>query len=372
MEIYLADLVYTSATDKWAVVPSEYLENYTELIWTKRWQDVGDFVLNIPTSSLKTVTNYDNLINRVIVLKSEMVNGEIQPNDYMIIEKAVLSYDLDNNEILTLEGKDLLVLLQRRIIWGQQSFRNIQTVKSAVDTIVTDAIINPTDTNRKIGGFGIGTYTASDSFDAQQSSYANLFEKIVELCGDEYSPQIVLTDTFTFTLYQGTDRTLSSDIPLVFSQKMDNLEKYEWLKDVSDFKNAWLCAGEGEGAERKIQTNYWNTGQADDKGIGIYRRELYIDARDISSEDEGGTIPEATYNKMLQKRIEEKRLETWIKEASTAELLFEGLIYGVDYSIGDKATVIDTLGNSHDIRITELIKSENEEGYKVYPSFQLI
>lgn len=371
MEIYLADLNYQNS--KWNLDIQEYLEGFSEIIWTKRWQQTGDFVLKIPTSQLKSVTNYDDLINKFLCLKSPLTsNNSIVPDEYMIIEKIVLDYDLDNNEILTLEGKDLLTLLERRIIWGMQSFDASETIKHAIDTMVTDAIVNPADANRKINGFEIGTYTASDTFEAEQRSYNNVFESIIELCGTEYSPRIDLTDKFTFVLYQGTDRTVGSASPLVFSNRLDNLEQFEWLKDVSEYKNAWLVGGEGEGTDRKTQSKFRNTGETDDRGVGLYRREIFIDAKDISSEVDGATIPEATYNQMLLQRVDEKMLETWIKEACTSELTFEGVRYGVDYSIGDKATVIDTLGNAHNIRITEFIRSQNADGYKEYPNFEII
>ena len=363
MEIYLSDLTYNNG---WKFDIQEILEDYTEAIWTKRWQELGDCVVKIPTDALKTVTDYNELIDKFLILKGALDDtGNPTPNDYMIIESVVIDYDLDNNEIITIEGKDLLVLLQRRIIWGQQSFRTEQTIKEAVDTLVTDAIVSPSNSDRAIDDFVIDTYTASDTFEASQRSYTNLFEAIVELCKDTYSPDVRFDNGFKFKLYSGVDRTIEGSNPLVFSKRLDNLEKYQYLRDVSDYKNAWLCGGDGEGADRKTQSKAWTD------ATGITRRELFIDAKDISSTDDDGDIPEATYNQMLLQRIDEKRLETWIKEATTAELTFD-YKYGRDYSIGDKATLIDGLGNIHTIRITEFIRSMNGTGYSEYPNFEIL
>lgn len=371
MDLLLAELKYS---DGWQLDIKEYIEEYSEIIWTTRWNACGDFVLTVPSDSFKTISDYKELINKIIINKSATDNiSSAVPDDYMIIEKITLTYDVTLNQMLMIEGRNLLSILERRIIWGQQSFRSSQTLKSACDIMVNNAIISPSDSNRKIDAFKIGTYSASRTIEASQVSYDNLLDTLIDVCGDDYSPQVILDGGyFVFSLYQGADRTINSNDPMIFSQRLENLEKYEYIKDISTFKNAWLCAGDGEGAQRKKQSNYWNSGTDEEKGIGLYRRELYIDARNISSEDSSGTIPTATYNKMLLQCIEDKRLKTWIEELSTAELNFGDKKYGKDYSVGDRASLVDSVGAVHTIRITEFIRCASKEGYKEYPNFELL
>lgn len=367
MEIYFADLNYQNSA--WLVELGELIEEYSSLIWTKRWQAFGDFVLTMPVDALKGVNSYDSLIGRLVVLRGEMSSDMttlLRPDDYMLIEKVTLTYDAYARAILVIEGNDLVSLLGRRIIWGQSSFRESQTVKEVVDTLVNESIISPTDSDRQIYGFNIDSYSASDTIEALQRSYDNVYDTIIELCKDKYSPEVTLdSGILKFKLYAGTDRTLATNDPLTFSEELDNLEKYEYLKDLTEYKNAWLCAGEGEGADRITVSNT-------DGQTGIARRELYIDARDISQQDEDGEVPLETYEEMLQTRIQDSKYDTWINELSTAELTFEGKTYGVDYFVGDKATLIDPLGNAHTIRITEFIRCDDSNGYSEFPNFEII
>jgi len=371
MTLYIADISLNN--NLWKFEPIEYIEEFTSIIWTERWQKCGDFVLTLPSSSLRNFDSYDDLIDKMLVLKNEKVPREGEKityeNEYMFIESYSVVYDADDVDTLTLQGKDLTSILARRIVWGQRVYTN-QTIKQICNDLVDSQIVNPEAVSsgnyRKIVGFSATNYDADDIINNIQFTGDNLLDALIAVCGTDYTPRIktFYNNRFRFDLYKGIVR------PIVFSQDLDNLERYEEIEDISEYKNAWLVGGEGEGIFRRYVDYSWEGGKYQRWGAGLFRREKFVDARDVSSND--GEIGEADYNAMLQQRGMDKRLETWVERDGTAEIVTNNLKYKTDYLVGDIITIIDTLNNKHQARITEFIRCEDADGYKEYPNFEFI
>ena len=129
-------------------------------------------------------------------------------------------------------------------------------------------------------------------------------------------------------------------------------------------KNVTLIGGEGEGAERK----YASVGEAS----GLNRRELFTDARDISSDvGDGVVLTDAEYTAQLKQRGKEKLTE------NEDVVSFEGEVdtttmfqYGVDFFKGDVVQIANEYGHETTARIIEIVMSEDENGMSVYPTFK--
>ena len=113
-----------------------------------------------------------------------------------------------------------------------------------------------------------------------------------------------------------------------------------------------LVAGEGEGASRRTAI----VGSAS----GLNRRELFTDARDISSDTEDGTLSNAEYMAQLRTAFEGEVEVT---------RLFK---YGEDFFIGDIVQIANEYGNEGSAYISELVISNSEEGLSIYPTFKTI
>ena len=160
------------------------------------------------------------------------------------------------------------------------------------------------------------------------------------------------------TILAGVDRTKENkegNVPVIFSQSLSNIERTAYATNRTNYKNVAYVAGEGEGKDRK-----WYEVFTDDSGkteSGWERRELWIDARDVQSE-EGGT--ESDYEEMIQQRADEKFSEARIVETYSATIIEANKQYqlGVHYNKGDFVTIVDDeLGISIDVQITEITKS---------------
>lgn len=96
-------------------------------------------------------------------------------------------------------------------------------------------------------------------------------------------------------------------------------------------------------------------------GVGLERREIFLEGRGAETEEE-------------LKAIGEKELG----EAKTVSA-FEGeieasrqFIYGRDFFVGDVVQVIDHYGKESHSRVSEVVQSMDETGYKITPTFTSI
>ena len=174
-------------------------------------------------------------------------------------------------------------------------------------------------------------------------------------------------------------------------------EPDDWLINYGDF-NKYAVHDADSG--KQVQVNpikvapLWSAGtyyRHVSTNKGIYRRELYTDARDLTNEvqkqNEDGTVSTETlddeeYNKMLDERGKEKLAECKVIKS------FEGSIepnteykYGsiedvkigkADYSIGDVVQVENEYGMGSRCRVTEFIRSADSSGSETYPTFTII
>lgn len=153
---------------------------------------------------------------------------------------------------------------------------------------------------------------------------------------------------------------------VVFSPKFENIANSNYLESKKEYKNVALVAGEGEGAERKTTS----VGE----GSGLERRELFVDARDISTTTEDNvTLSDEEYKKQLAQRGDEKLAE------SVAAQSFEGQVemtkmfeYGKDFFIGDIVQIANEYGMESRARISEIVTAIDTQGTVTYPTLSTV
>ena len=199
----------------------------------------------------------------------------------------------------------------------------------------------------------------------------NLYDVISKICSERsIGFKVTLNDNkqFVFKLYAGADRSYDQEINpyVIFSPKFENIINSNYVESKSALKTVTLIGGEGEGSARR----YTTVGG----GNGLNRRELFTDARDISSDvGNGVTLTNAEYIAQLQQRGREKLTE------NTDVTSFEGQVettvmfkYGEDFFNGDVVQIANEYGHETKARIVEIVMSEDEEGSSVYPTFKTI
>lgn len=367
------------------------IDTYSSLIWAKRYNDLGDFELIIAASQ-------DNF------KKIEECKYIMRNDDDMVckIKKTEVKTDAENGSQLIITGTDIKDILKQRIIMKQTNFNGL--VEEYIRTLIKDAIINPTDSDRKISNFILAEKEGYTEKISEQVTYDNLGDKIQKLCqqyGWGYKVNIN-EGKFVFSLFKGNDIT---DY-ITFSADYDNISTTDYSRDDSNIKNFALVAGEGEGAERRTISI--------GKGIGIDRHELYLDARDISStidyeellvnypngsekvignviyyqvngmniaileKDDSGEITEVRLcdeiyiNSLRNTGNERLSKYTSVTSFSGEVITSMGYKYKEDYNLGDIVNIVNEFGVSINARITEIIESQDDNGYTIEPTFENI
>ncbi len=337
MEIY----VLNSSFEQIAII-----DTFKSLLWVTRYFEPGDFELYVPA---------DNQL--LDVLKFGYYLTREDDDTVMLIEKIEIQTDAENGNFFIVSGRSLESILDRRIVWEQTNV-NAKACK-ATFTLLQKNVIEPSVSDRKISNFTIDTSSEDlvDSVLTQQFTGNGLLETIVNIAKQfGFGWRIKLVDKkFVYSCY------LRDEVDVTFSPEFDNLINSNYQCDQKALKTIALIAGEGEGIARKTAT--YGTGS------GLARRELYVDARDISSNE--GEIQAAEYTELLQSRGKEKLSENVISQN------FDGniepsttYVYRKDYDVGNIVSIENEYGIVAKPRIVEIIESWDDNGYSVVPTFE--
>lgn len=337
------------------------VDTYESFIWTDRYYAYGDFEL------------YESMTEKLLdSLQQDFYIQNRDSDHVMIIEKIQIQSDTENGNHATITGRSLESILERRIVWGQRVLSG--NFQNAIQMLLNENIISPSDSNRRISNFVFKASTDPSitqlKIDAQYTG-DNLYDVIQKACeeaGIGFKVTLNENKQFVFELYAGTNRSYDQTVNpyVIFSPNFENIINSNYIESKASLKTVTLVGGEGEGAARK----YTTVGG----GSGLDRRELFTDARDISSDiGDGETLTDAEYIAQLQQRGKEKLAE------NTNVVTFEGetettimFKYGEDFFNGDIVQIANEYGHETKARILEVVTSEDENGFSVYPTFKTI
>lgn len=345
----------------------EYLANidsYKSLIWNTRYNSPGEFELYLPmyTEILDILQQDFYLCREKDVFTYE---DKIVIKNMMIIEKLNINTDVEEGNYLTVTGRSLQSLVYRRIIWKQTNITGL--ISTIVYRLLMENVVSPQLASRKLPNFRIDDSYESDSITERQWTGDNLGEVITNLCmeywvGYDVDCEIFANrKEFVFRLYRGKNRAANQGVlpPIEFKPENENLIETNYSTDKTNYKNVALVAGEGEGTERK--TKECGTGE------GINRYELFVDARDISTND--GEYTEEEYQNQLTNKGLTELMQTNVKktfEGSTEDRYYT---LGIDYFLGDWVTVENEYKVRANTRVSEVIESIDESGISIIPKF---
>ena len=340
----------------------ETVDVFESFIWTDRYSAFGDFELCLAPTR-------DNLL----YLREDYFVWIGESDRLMVIENVEITSDVEDGARLLVSGRSLESILASKIVWEQTMLAG--GFQDGVKKLLDENVINPAVSDRRIPNFifqpssdpRITGLTLNTQFTG-----GTLYDAVKKLCDTNNLGFKVMLDEsnrFVFSLYCGTDRSYnqSTEPYVIFSPDFDNLLNSNYISSKRDFKTVALVAGEGEGnARKKVVVSLPSGG-----GTGLQRRELYVDARDISSNN--GEVPAAKYLEMLTQRGLDKLSESAVVKT------FDGRVdtqqnpkYGRDFFMGDIVQITNEYGLESTSRVTELIRSHDVDGYEEYPTFTTI
>lgn len=329
------------------------IDDAESAIWTPRYYKPGDFELYLRASS-----------QAAALLKKDYYVRKADSDSLCIVEHIEIQEDEEEGDHYIISGRDLKSLLGRRIIWAQTTLNG--KVEQCLRRLILENAIETTP-ERVIPGLTLGPESQLPDSMKKQMTGTNLLEAIQDICITyQYGWDVLFLDgAFSVVFYKGENRSYSqtdTDNPyVVFSSEFDNLISSVYTQDTSQYKNVALVAGEGEGKARKKTI----VGEAS----GLDRYELYVDARDVSSNE--GEISDADYLAQLSGRGMEK-LEAASREESFEAVVDNTNLYimGKDYFMGDIVTVRNKYGVSANARVVEMIENWSDSGYTAVPTLE--
>lgn len=318
------------------------------MVVNRRYSQANDF-------ELKIALNLDNV-------GYLQVGNAVRINDTFYYINFAQVPELESGE-LVVRGVSFFGLLSNRIVWENYS-RQARPEVIARD-LLSRHVVNPTNSARKLHQITlapeVNLSTPSILF---QNSYGIVREQVETLADThDFGFREVITDPYVpgarIEFYKGRDLSESVE----FTTDAENVIGESFEQSDFDEKNVALVAGEGEGKSRQTITL--------GSGSGLNRKELYVDARDLQSENDDVVMTPTEYRNALRERGESKLSE------HQAILILDGDInvhnqlyeYGVDYDLGDIVRRSSpTFKLAYNARITE-IQEIYENGMQVVPTF---
>lgn len=337
------------------------LDIFESLIWTDRYYACGDFEIYMPCSEKMLST-----------LKQDMYLYLRESEHIMIIEDIQIDTDVEDGAHLTVTGRSLESILDRRVIWNLTTLSG--GLQAGVKQLLNENAISPSDPARVIPNLIFEDSTDSKitnlSLNAQYYG-ENLYDVICEVCeSNEIGFKITLNELnqMVFSLYAGTDRSYEqTENPyVIFSPGFDNLLNSNYISSKKTLKTVTMITGEGEGSDKKKAVAECSNGA----GSGLNRREMHTDASGISQTDGENTIPDEDYTALLQRQgidelAQNTRTESFEGEVSSGRTY----TYGTDYFMGDIVQNVNEFNIKATSRVTEYIMSQDESGIERYPTF---
>jgi hypothetical protein len=345
------------------------LDYASSVIWVSRYNAVGDFEIYARANRA--------LINALYAYPDDCIITRDDSDTAMIIEKMKVRTDPENGDYITVSGRSAESLLDRRIAVQWYADKNSYllnfsgTAENLMRQLITDNIISPYETSRKINGFSLGTAKGYTDTTEAQLLGENLLETVQALCKQfGYGFRIRFDGEFKFELYKGTDRSRNqTENPrVIFSPQMQNISYVEWELDKSPMKTCSYIGGEIHDNERykQVVAKYSFAGFPDER-----RREIWCDGSGLSSKlDDDSYMTYDEYAALLKDAGKTQLAENrWHFSMETEAFQSAGCTYGVDFFLGDFVTCSDSYGLTADSRVSEITEVEDDTGYSLIPKF---
>ncbi len=332
------------------------IDEYVSLVWTSSFAEAGDFRIAMRRGSLWACELKRGRI--LIPVGDETHCGIVTELRLTMAGGSV------GSERVTAIGYELVHILSwRRVLptAGCARYEHAGAAETVLKTLVAS----------QCGAYAL---PASRRFDRASGSCADLVVAPDEGRGDAYlvssrfatvlaevercawttgaGPAIrvdVRERRFVFDVRFGTDRREGqcANPRALFAAAFDTLSDAELRRSDLLWRNCIIVGGSGSGAGRLVATVF-----AGEEPCGMDRREEFLDARELGTEAE------------LRARARTRLLECGCEDffeasapASAAPALpanqAAGLVYGVDYALGDLVTV-RAFGETRDARITSV------------------
>lgn len=394
------------------------IENYQSIIWAERYNEPGDF--EIYTADISNWMTYLQGFIRLCTtpdgsstgLDSIFFISKSNSDTLMIIEDVKITTDVETGSFLTITGRSLESILDRRIVFpSYQSFKLIDRMDPSrgyeyVSLLPWEGIKDVVDYCQTIPyypGTGYIVSGASHQFEARR-----MFLSVVEPTDERFTnPRYVSPTGYTYdkcTLYDAVKDIcdtngygfyiraeyvnnhleyklylymgVNKSSVVKFSPKYDNFINCELSVSSRNIRNA-ACVYEPSTHSATFPRGLYYT--ANDWTFGIVNREAILDETENFYFGDGTDLTQGTssqrtdysLNLRATQREELKALQTGdVSFDGQAETSVETFKIGVDYTLGDLVTVENEFGLAGITQVMAITESfDDSNGHQLYPTF---
>ena len=361
----------------------EVIDSYESLIWTERFNEVGDFELDIQTSArLKGL------------LRPETFLAMNNSNRVMQIETVTDSVDADHKRMMKVTGPSLESITKQRFawkpgpVWGLYADHKYlgfpaSLVRQLFSEICIEGMISPKDVyDQLLDGVPDTLYYPSlipepGNSIVYKREPKTLFEAMKDLM-DAYwlGFRIVREPSQSYIcwdVYTGNDRTSKQDTfdPVIFSPSLDTLQNTNELTDISNYKNVAMIGPDGFAGPFysyvDITSSKATYTEPSDAPSGFKRRVVGAVIQ-VDNEDPDNLSPAAqafSYGRIQLGQA--KKVYALDGEVNQ----YGDYRYGKDYELGDRVEMCANDGLTNRMIVTEQIFVSDGEGERSYPTLTL-
>lgn len=360
------------------------IDAFETLVWTERFSKMGEVVLEVP----------DTPANRLAIPEGKFLSIPAS-QEVMIAETRSAE-----NGILKIEGSSLVSIFQSRLIkksWDNKyGFTSFSGTPGVIANLFVQNFAVPGYPGSLIdfGGFATAetipnlSVASADTTDLTSIVYpakhGQLYDSLKEFC-ESYNLgfRILLTSvtapssyTLQFVARAGRDLTSTqSTYPSVkFSSAMDSLMDPKELRSIKGYKNnAYAFAPNVLSTSAIYGVAYARP--SDVSLTGFDKRTLLVLADDIQPADVDITTSggiQALKDLLTQKARNELANNNYVKMVDGEVVPQSMFKYGIDYMLGDIVELVVADGDSSAARISEYIYTQDQDGFKAYPTLSVI
>jgi hypothetical protein len=342
-------------------------DRFSSLIWTERWQSTGDFQLDV----ISTPQNRSRF-------KPDTYLALNKSNYVMRVETIEDDVDANGQKLLVIKGRSMEAVLADRVAFSIEGDTTTTPKWTITDTpaavarkiyhdICVTGVLNVADIIPYVTeGTFMPASTIAEPIDpiTLEMEPTTVYEAITQVCqswalGFRMLRNGDLTQLY-FDIYAGSDRTTAQTTlpPVVFAPEMDNLQNTKELTTIDSSKNVAYVYSPAGFAE------VYASG-VDPEVEGLERRVLVVNATDITSDNPNVTaaLNQRGYQELAKYRV----LQAFDGEISQSSQY----VYGRDYNLGDLVETRNTDGVTNNMRVTEQIFVEDQNGERSYPTLTL-
>ena len=395
------------------------IDEQEDIVFNKRFNDVGYCALKVACD-----------LEMLNLLRAGNYIYRYDDDMFCKIEKPAIDTNVEQGDYLTVDAADMNNILAGRIVRWEVVFSG--TVLEFLEKLITDNVINPAQTQRKIANFELYEMTAAERAEftetisvAKDTATQDLLQLVKATCkAYNYGFRVsfnIETRKLVFRVYKGKNKaTTNSEEYVEFSPNYANIISSHYQEDESSYKNVVYVGYKSANKDDEniyLLSRYEGQDEGAPEPQGEDRREMYVDAtntsREIKLEElellfgsvtktgtsyfatiDGETKEVATFEVTTTDGVSTEKITVTdytyllliraVGDNALAERVkmqeFNGEVdtvdtykYKTDYDLGDIVKVANEYGIEAAAQITEVTESESSESpYTVEPKYEYI